>query len=206
MAQVHPPRVAPVGDIAIPITGDEAADQLLTDDPLALLVGMLLDQQVPMEWAFKGPRTIAERIGGLDARRIATMDREEFVAVCAQKPAVHRYPASMGRRIHELCELVVDEYDGDASRIWTEVATAQELYDRLTGLPGYGAEKAKIFVAMLAKRLGVAPAGWEDVASPFSDGEPRSVADVDSPESLARVREWKRSMKAAKRSKADPVD
>lgn len=195
-----------MGDVAVPITGDEAADRLLSDDPLALLLGMLLDQQVPMEWAFKGPHTIAARIGGLDARRIATMDRERFVEICSQKPAIHRFPASMARRIHEVCEVVADEYANDASRIWTGVDTAQELRERLSALPGYGTEKTKIFIAMLAKRLGIEPSGWEQVAAPFSDDEPRSVADVDSPESLARVRDWKKMMKAQKRSKSDPVD
>lgn len=192
-------------EVAIPITGDENADVLLSENPLALLVGMLLDQQVPMEWAFRGPATIAERMGGLDAAAIAAMDREGFVEVCTRKPAIHRFPASMGRRIHQLCELVVADYDGDASRIWTDVASAEELRERLRALPGYGEEKTAIFIAILAKRFGVRPAGWESVAAPFSDDEPRSVADVDSPESLARVRDWKKMMKQAKRSKADPV-
>lgn len=189
---------------AIPITGDDAADRLLEEDPLALLVGMLLDQQVPMEWAFKGPMTLKERLGGeLDPAAIAAMPEDDFVEVCARKPAIHRFPAAMGRRIHELCIRVVEDYDGDAKAVWDGVTSADELYDRLRKLPGYGEEKTKIFVAILGKRLGVRPDGWERVAAPFSDDEPRSVADVDSEESLARVREWKKAMKAAKKSKQD---
>lgn len=189
----------------IPITGDEASDRLLSDDPLALVLGMLLDQQVPMEWAFRGPATLADRLGGLDAADIAAMDVDDFVAVCAQKPAIHRYPAAMGKRIHQVCGIVADTYDGDASRIWTGASDAADLEDRLRSLPGYGDEKAKIFIAILAKRFGQRISGWTEVAAPFSDDEPRSVADVDSPESLDRVRSWKKMMKAAKREKADRV-
>ena len=189
----------------LPITGDPRADELLADEPLALLVGMLLDQQVPMEWAFRGPATLRDRLGHLDAARIAAMDPEDFVAVCAQKPAIHRFPASMGRRVHEVCVVVAGEYGNDAASIWRGVADASELGRRLRALPGFGAEKSKIFMAILAKRFGVAPAGWESVAAPFSDGEPRSVADVDSADSLQRVREWKKMMKAAKKAKSDPV-
>ncbi len=188
----------------IPITGDDAADQFLVEDPLALLIGMLLDQQVPMEWAFRGPMTLRERLGGeLDAEAIANMDVEEFVAVCAEKPAIHRFPAAMGRRIHELCNELVEHYGGDAGAVWRDVDDARELHRRLRQLPGYGEEKTKIFIAILAKRLGIRPEGWEEVAAPFSDDQPRSVADVDSEESLGRVREWKKAMKAAKRSKQD---
>ena len=189
---------------AIPITGDTDADQLLVDDPLALMVGMLLDQQVPMEWAFKGPATLRERLGGrLDAHRVAAMDPEEFVAICAAKPAIHRFPASMGRRIWEMCAMLVDRYGGDAAEVWRGAEDGAALYDRLRALPGYGDEKAKIFIAILGKRLGVAPRGWESAAAPFSDAQPRSVADVADTESLQRVREWKKAMKAAKKSKQD---
>lgn len=189
---------------AIPITGDTEADLLLQDEPLALLLGMLLDQQVPMEWAFKGPHTLRDRLGGrLDATRIASMDTEDFVTICAQTPAIHRFPASMGRRIHAVCEQLVEDYDGDAERIWAGVDDATELRRRLRALPGYGEEKTKIFIAILGKRLGIRPDGWETVAAPFSDDEPRSVADVSSPETLQAVREWKKAMKAAKKSKQD---
>ena len=189
---------------AIPITGDEASDRLLQDEPLALLIGMLLDQQVPMEWAFKGPMTLRSRLGGeLDAGAIAAMPVDDFVAVCADKPAIHRFPAAMGKRIHELCTQLVERYDGDAEALWRDVADAEELHSRLRELAGYGEEKTKIFIAILGKRLGVRPEGWERVAAPFSDEQPRSVADVDSEESLGRVREWKKAMKAAKKSKQD---
>jgi len=190
---------------AIPITGDVAADMLLQDEPLALLIGMLLDQQVPMEWAFRGPATLKDRLGGLDATRIASMSEDDVVALCCEKPAVHRFPAAMGRRIHALCLDLVEHYDGDAGRLWSDAPDAQVLYTRLRALPGYGDEKSKIFMSILAKRLGVATAGWEAVAAPFSDDEPRSVADVDSEANLARVREWKKMMKAAKKAKSDPV-
>jgi uncharacterized HhH-GPD family protein len=185
------------------ITGDATADDLLNHDGLALLLGMLLDQQVPMEWAFMGPATLRERLGHLDATRIAAMDPEDLVAVFCAKPALHRYPAVMARRAHELCVFVTDEYGGDASRIWTEASSGADLLRRLRALPGYGEEKSRIFVAILAKRFDVRPEGWEAVAGPFADPTPRSVADIDSPESLAKVREWKKAQKAAKKDKQD---
>lgn len=185
------------------ITGDEAADQLLHDDPLALLLGMLFDQQVPMEWAFASPAKLKERLGHLDAGKIAAMDRDDFVARCCEKPAIHRFPGSMGKRAHELCEVIADDYDGDAANVWKDVATGAELYARLRALPGYGEEKSKIFLAILGKRLGVRPAGWEEAAAPFSDEERRSVADADTPEHLLEVRAWKKMMKAQKKSKTD---
>jgi len=185
------------------ITGDDAADELLNTNGTALLVGMLLDQQVPMEWAFRGPSTIADRMGGLDAGRIAAMDKEEFVAVCAEKPAIHRFPASMGRRIHDLCSILVEEYDGDGANIWSDVESGNELGTRLAALPGFGAEKTKIFVALLAKRLDVEPEGWAEVAAPFSDSNPRSAADVHDAESLGEVRDWKRAQKQRGKTKQD---
>ena len=185
------------------ITGDARADALLNRDGTALLIGMLLDQQVPMEWAFTGPATIEARLGHLDAGRIASMDVDDFVAVCCSKPAIHRFPASLGRRIHELCRMLTERYHGDGSEVWVDVATGAELYRRLRELPGYGEEKAKIFIAILGKRWGVAPEGWREAAGKFGDDIPRSVADIDSAESLARVREWKRAQKAAKKDKQD---
>jgi uncharacterized HhH-GPD family protein len=188
----------------MPITGDPAADKLLMTDPLALLIGMLLDQQVPMEWAFKGPATLKERLGGdLDTGKIAAMSEDDVIALFVAKPALHRYPAAMAKRTHALCQFLVEHYDGDAGAVWRDVESGDELFARVRALPGYGAEKAKIFVAILAKRLGVRPAGWEAVASPFSDSTPRSVADIDSAESLARVREFKKMMKAKGKGKAD---
>jgi len=187
---------------SMPITGDPAADDLLVTDPLALVIGMLLDQQVPMEWAFKGPSTLRDRLGGLDATKIAAMPPEELEAVFREKPALHRYPGSMAKRTHALCVHLVDEYDGDAAKLWTGVDDPQVLFDRIRALPGYGEEKAKIFLAILGKRLKVAPKGWEVCAVPFSDSEPRSVADIDSPENLQRVRAWKQAQKAKGKTKA----
>jgi uncharacterized HhH-GPD family protein len=185
------------------ITGDKAADGLLNEDGTALLIGMLLDQQVPMEWAFTGPATLRKRLGHLAARKIAAMDVDEFVAVCAEKPAIHRFPGAMGKRIHQVCTVLADEYDGAASNIWKDVDSGAELYRRLHALPGYGEEKATIFVAILAKTQGVRPDGWQQAAGKFGDDVPRSVADIDGPESLAKVREWKKAQKAAKRNKQD---
>jgi uncharacterized HhH-GPD family protein len=186
------------------IAGDPAADELLMTDPLALLIGMLLDQQVPMEWAFKGPATLKERLGGhLDPAAIAAMDPEDLVAVFCAKPAMHRYPAAMARRAHDVCVFIVEHYDGDTAALWRNVKTGDELYRRLRELPGYGDEKARIFMAILAKRFGNRPTGWEQAAAPFSDATPRSVADISSPETLAQVREFKKARKAAGKSKAD---
>ena len=188
---------------AIRVTGIDSADELVSSDPLALLIGMLLDQQIPMEWAFKGPATLAERLGGLDATAIAAMDPDEFTAVFSTKPALHRFPGSMAKRTQELCRHVTETWGGDAGAIWADVEDADELMARVRALPGYGDEKSRILVAMLAKRLGVRPAGWEQATAPFSDDTPRSVADIDSPESLARVREWKKAQKAKGKGKAD---
>ncbi len=185
------------------ITGEKSADQLLNTDGTALLLGMLLDQQVPMEWAFTGPATLKARLGHLDARKIAAMDVEEFVTVCATKPAIHRFPASMGRRAHEVCVVLAESYGGKAENVWKGVADGDELYDRLRALPGYGEEKAKIFIALLGKRMGVTPDGWRTAAGKFGDDSPRSVADIDGPESLGKVREWKKAQKAAKKDKQD---
>jgi uncharacterized HhH-GPD family protein len=188
----------------LPVTGEAEADRLLVGNPLALLIGMLLDQQVPMEWAFRGPLTLQERLGGsLDAETIAALGPYKVEAIFRDKPAMHRYPGSMAKRTHALCAYVVEHYGGDAGAIWRDAPSGAEVYRRLRELPGYGDEKAKIFLAILGKRLGVAPPGWEEVAAPFSDATPRSVADVDSDASLARVREFKRARKAEKKGKAD---
>jgi uncharacterized HhH-GPD family protein len=185
------------------ITGDAAADELLNTDGNALLIGMLLDQQVPMEWAFTGPATLKKRLGHLDPRTIAAMDVDDFVAVCRDKPAIHRFPASMGKRIHALCTVLTDDYGGQGANLWKGVGSGAELYDRLRALPGYGDEKSKIFVAILAKTQGVAPEGWQQAAGKFGDDIPRSVADIHDEGSLAEVREWKRTQKMAKRDKQD---
>jgi uncharacterized HhH-GPD family protein len=188
---------------SIPITDSDEANQLLVTDPMALLIGMLLDQQVPMTWAFRGPQTLLDRLGTIDAAALAALDPEELVATFSTKPALHRYPASMARRTHELCAFVTERYGGDPAEIWRGARSAEVVLDRLRELPGFGDEKAKILLAVLAKRFGRRPAGWERAAAPFSDDQPRSVADVDSIEGLARVRAWKQEAKAAGRSKAD---
>jgi uncharacterized HhH-GPD family protein len=185
------------------ITGRPEADGLLNRDGTALLVGMLLDQQVPMEWAFAGPATLMARLGHLDARRVATMDVEAFVGVCCAKPAIHRFPAALGRRIHQLCVVLTERYGGDGAALWAGVTDGAELYRRLRELPGYGDEKAKIFIAILAKTQGVAPEGWREAAGRFGDDVPRSVADITDPEALAAVRAWKQAQKAEKRDKQD---
>ena len=164
---------------------------------------MLLDQQVPMEWAFRGPATLVNRLGDLDAGTVADMDPEAFLEACRAKPAIHRFPRSMAGRIQDLCRHLVDHHGGDAADIWRGASDGADLSRRLRALPGYGAEKTMIFVAVLAKRMGVAPEGWEAAAGPFADDVPRSVADIDSPEALATVRAWKKAQKAAGKSKQD---
>jgi uncharacterized HhH-GPD family protein len=186
------------------VTGDPDADRLLVEDPLALVIGMLLDQQVPMEWAFRGPARLKERLGGtLDCNAIAAMSEDDVVAVFQAKPALHRFPGSMGKRTYALCRFVVDEYGGDAAQLWVGANTGDELLERAEALPGYGEEKAKILVALLGKRFGVRPPGWEQASAPFSDATPRSVADIDSAEALEQVRAWKKAQKAAGKSKRD---
>jgi uncharacterized HhH-GPD family protein len=184
------------------VTGDAAADALLNTDPLALLIGMLLDQQVPMEWAFASPLKLKERLGGtLDAATIAALPLDDLEAVFKGPPALHRFPGSMAKRTQQLCQHLVEHYGGDPEAVWRDVASGPELYDRLHALPGFGGEKAKIFTALLAKRFGIRPDGWEEPARPFSDATHRSVADVDSPESLVEVRAFKKLMKAKGKGK-----
>ncbi|MFC4052313.1 HhH-GPD-type base excision DNA repair protein [Actinomadura syzygii] len=176
------------------------ADELLGRSPLAALVGMLLDQQVPMEWAFTGPYTIAQRLGSddLDAHEIAAYDPERFAALLSEKPAVHRYPGSMAKRVQQLCQYLVENYDGDAERVWKGADSGKELFKRLNGLPGYGKQKAQIFVALLGKQFGVQPDGWREAAGAYGEqGSHRSVADITGPESLAKVRAFKQEMKSA---------
>jgi uncharacterized HhH-GPD family protein len=182
---------------SVPVTGDPAADQFLVDNPFALVVGMLLDQQVPMEWAFGSPLRLQERLGvDLDPAKVAAVEPETLDEIFRRKPPLHRYPASMAKRVQTLAQYLVEQHDGDAARLWTEAADGADLYARVRALPGYGDQKAKIFVALLAKRFGIAPDGWETAAGEYSDETPRSVADVDSPEALQRVREFKRAKRA----------
>jgi uncharacterized HhH-GPD family protein len=182
------------------------ADELLGRSPLAALVGMLLDQQVPMEWAFTGPYTIAQRLGGddLDAAQIEAYDPDAFAELLKQKPAVHRYPGSMAKRIQQLCQYLVEEYDGDASAIWRDAATGAELLARLKALPGFGVQKAQIFLALLGKQFDVRPKGWREAAGSYGEqGSYRSAADITGPESLARVRAHKQEMKRAAKAAKD---
>ena len=180
------------------------ADRLLATDPLALLIGMVLDQQVPLEWAFLGPYTLTQRLGtSLDVHKLAAMEEDTLVTVFCDRPALHRYPAAMARRVHELCNLIVDEYDGDAAAIWRTAADGKELYKRVKALPGFGEMKARIFIALLAKQFGVKPAGWEEQAKDF--GKPdtfMSVADIVDEASLGKVRAFKAEKKAAAKQAA----
>lgn len=186
------------------LTGDDAADRLLTDDDFALLTGMLLDQQVTMETAFAGPAKLRDRLGGLDASAIATMDPDAFQAVFAEKPAVHRFPGSMAGRVQALARIVVDEWGGDAGAIWRQgdpdgsEPTGAEVLRRLKALPGFGEQKAKIFLALLGKQRGFAGEAWADASAPYGEeGSRRSVADIVDAASLAEVRAAKQAAKAA---------
>ncbi|KWV30146.1 HhH-GPD-type base excision DNA repair protein [Micromonospora rifamycinica] len=187
--------------LSLPIDGE--ANRLLERSPLALLTGMLLDQQVPMEKAFSSPYVLAQRLGhDPDARELADYDPAALVAVFAGPPALHRFPKAMAGRVQELCRILVDRYDGDAGRLWADVADGRELLRRIAGLPGFGTQKAQIFVALLGKRYRVRPAGWRGAAGGYGDPDTyRSVADVTDAESLRRVREYKQQAKAA--AKAD---
>ena len=189
--------------MALHITGDTAADRLLTDDPLALLIGMLLDQQVAMETAFAGPLKISERAGTLDAAAIATFDPDAFVELFKATPAVHRFPGSMAARVLALCAAVDQDWGGDAAAIWRDgEPNGATVLKRLKGLPGFGEQKAKIFLALLGKQYGFTGEGWREASAPYGeDGSFRSVADIVSPDSLTKVREHKRAMKAAAKEK-----
>ena len=181
------------------LTGDAEADRLLGEDPFALLTGMLLDQQVAMEVAFAGPKKIADRMGGFSVTKIAETDLDQFVELCLIKPAIHRYGGSMARRVHALAQYVVERFDGRTDAIWTEGdPDGPEVLKRLKALPGYGEQKAKIFLALLGKQLGVQPEGWREAAGAYGEeGSRRSIADVTGPESLAEVRSFKKAAKAA---------
>jgi uncharacterized HhH-GPD family protein len=188
--------------MAIHITGDPAADQVLTDSPFALLVGMMLDQQYPMEHAFRGPQKVLERFGSIEPAAIAAADPEQFTTLCSTPPAIHRFPGSMAARLQTLAQLVEDEYGGRTERLWTEAATGKELLARVMALPGFGKQKAQIFVALLAKQLDVRPEGWQEVVGAYAEDGYRSVADVVDPASLQKVREFKKEKKAAAKASA----
>jgi uncharacterized HhH-GPD family protein len=190
--------------VNFPVTGDPDADALLVEDPFALLVGMLLDQQVPIEVAFLGPAKLRDRLGDrFSVAGLAAMSEDDVVAACRARPGVHRYPAAMGRRLHALAMVLLTRYEGRADAVWAGVEDGESLRRRLVGLPGFGDEKARIFVALLAKRFGVRPPGWEAASVPFSDEEPRSAADISSPEAFERVKAWKRAMRAQGLAKTD---
>ncbi len=182
------------------ITGIPEADELLERNPLALIIGMLLDQQVPMAWAFRGPWTLHERLGSLDANEIAAMPVAELEAVFQAKPALHRYPAVMARRTHQLCTHLVEEYKGNPKGVWSRAKDAGTVYERLLALPGFGEEKSQVFLALLAKRFGNIPDGWQQYVGRFSESGYYSVADIDSPEGMVKVREYKKTLKAASRA------
>jgi uncharacterized HhH-GPD family protein len=187
------------------IAQDDAADELLSRDPLALLLGMLLDQQFPMERAFGSPRLLADRLGvdTLSAAQLAGMDAEELVRVFRGPPALHRYPGSMAGRTQELCRLLVQRYDGRAEGLWADADDGATLLERIGELPGFGAQKSKIFLALLGKQYGVTPPGWREAAGDYGrSGSRRSVADITGPESLAEVRRFKQEQKAVAKQQA----
>ncbi|UWZ38326.1 Fe-S cluster assembly protein HesB [Dactylosporangium roseum] len=190
--------------MAITLPIDDDANQLLTRSPLALLIGMVLDQQVPLEKAFSSPHVLARRIGHEPtAEELAAYDPEALVEIFARTPALHRFPKAMAARVREVCQALVDRYDGDAAGLWGGVETGQELLRRVGALPGFGKQKAQIFVALLGKQYGVRPDGWRAAAGAYGEqGSYRSVADIVDAASLAKVREYKQAMKAAAKTKA----
>jgi len=186
--------------VTLRIAQDDAADDVLSRDPFALLSGMLLDQQFPMEHAFAGPAKILQRFGSLEPADLAAADPEAFAALCSQPPAIHRFPGSMAARVQALAAHVVAEYDGHAERLWEEAPSGKDLMTRLQALPGFGKQKAQIFVALLGKQLDVRPEGWAEAAGDYAEeGSFRSVADVVDLDSLERVRAFKKQKKAAAR-------
>jgi uncharacterized HhH-GPD family protein len=185
------------GRMPFQITGLPEADAVLDQYPFAVVSAMMLDQQYAMEHAFRGPWKVLNRLGTLDPAAIAEAEPEEFAALCSTPPAIHRFPGSMAGRLQELARVVVDEYDGDASRIWSEAVTGAELLKSVQALPGFGKQKAQIFVALLAKQLGVRPEGWENAAGDYALEGYRSAADVVDADSLQKVRDYKKQKKAA---------
>ena len=184
--------------LSLPI--DAAANELLSRDPLALLVGMVLDQQIPLEKAFSSPYVLSQRLGHAPtAVELAEYDPDALIAVFAQPPALHRFPKAMAGRVQEVCRALVDHYDGDAAALWAGVADGGELLKRVASLPGFGKQKSQIFVALLGKQYGVRPDGWREAAGGYgAEGSFQSVADIVDAESLGKVRAYKKEMKAAK--------
>ena len=190
--------------VKLSLAQDKDADALLSKSPLALLIGMVLDQQIPLEWAFKGPHTLQQRLGQpLDAAEIVGMDPDELAAVFSKPPALHRFPAANAKRVQELCRIIVEEYRGKADAIWKTADTGDELLRRIKALPGFGEQKARIFLALLGKQLGVQPRGWQKAAGDFGKaGTYMSVADITDPATLGRVRQYKQEKKAAAKAAA----
>jgi uncharacterized HhH-GPD family protein len=186
------------------LSGNPEADKLLSKDPLALLIGMVLDQQIPLEWAFAGPAELRRRLGrDLDAHDLASMDPATLAAAFSERPALHRYPGSMAGRVQEMCRILVDTYGGKADAVWKDAASGDDLVKRVHELPGFGEQKAKIFVALLGKQLAVRPDGWQHATIPFGDPDTfRSVADITDAASLDQVRAFKQEMKAKAKAAA----
>ena len=196
------------GSVPVHLTGDPAADALLDADPNALLVGMVLDQQIPLEKAFSGPAVIAERMGGrFDVAAIAELGEDEFVALCSQLPAIHRFPGAMAKRVRQVCQRLVEHYDGDVRRLYDGASTGSELKVTLAALPGFGEQKAAIFTALLGKQRGVTPTGWREAAAPYGEqGSFISVADIVDHESLLKVRAAKQAAKQTAKAGATPAE
>ncbi len=187
------------------LSGVPEADRLLAEDPLALLIGMVLDQQIPLEHAFHSPYELTQRLGRRpSAEQLASFDPEELAAIFAKPRALHRFHGSMAKRVQEMCQVLLDEYGGDAAAVWNGAKSGEELYQRVAALPGFGEQKAKIFVALLGKQMGVRPKGWREASAPYGEpGTKMSVADITSPETLLEVRAYKRAMKAEAKATAD---
>lgn len=189
---------------SLSLSPNDEANALLADDPLALVIGMVLDQQIPLEKAFTSPYELKERLGGsLDAGKIASMDPEALADIFAERPALHRFPRSMASRVQEVSRLITEAYGGQASAIWTSAADGKELLANIRALPGFGAQKARIFIALLGKQLGLTTPGWQQVSTPYSQpGTFQSVADIDSPAAMAKVRQFKQEKKAQAKAQA----
>lgn len=187
--------------LSLPIAPE--ANELLRRSPLALLLGMLLDQQQTMEKAFGSPYELERRLGhALDAGELADYDEDELIALFSRPPVLHRFPKAFARRTQAMCRVLVDRYDGDAGRVWSEAASGQDLLRRVQALPGFGEQKARIFVALLGKRFGVQPEGWREAAGQYGDEEYRSVADITDDDALRRVREYKAQLRTAAKAAA----
>jgi uncharacterized HhH-GPD family protein len=190
--------------VTIKMPVEPAANELLSRSPLALLIAMILDQQVPLERAFSAPYDLATRLGHEPtAEELAAFDPDALSNIFSERPALHRYPKAMAARVQDVARLLVEEYGGDTTALWSTAPTGAELYKRVAALSGFGPQKAKIFIAMLGKQLGVQPPGWREAAGPFgADGSYLSVADIVDEDSLGRVRAYKQSLKAAAKDKA----